>query len=182
MGFSVNKELSWRRKCPIIFPRRKSDPKGSGSLGCCDPLRRFGANSIFPPLLPFWVVFSQAMGGSSSVLSGVWSDFKVEDRAFGSCLSSKVSLKSVVVALVWSTPCVALTRTRAAGNPLPGASGGRVRAGEELGKETFPAAPWWWLLCRGGMGMDWGVCCQKIKCLKPSLPSPLLMFPSLGTS
>lgn len=59
---------------------------------------------------------------------------------------------------------------------------GKVGAQEELGKETFPAAPWWWLLCRGGTGTGWGVCCQKIKCLKPSLASPLLLFSSLGIS
>lgn len=35
-------------------------------------------------------------------------DFEVEEKAFGSCLGTKVSLKSVVV---WSTPCAALAST-----------------------------------------------------------------------
>lgn len=191
----------------------------------------------------------------TSISRGVFTDYvmeqlcalwglSVEDKAFRSCLGTKVSLESVVVALVWSTPCTALTSTgvqleiffqmpvaavcekvSGALRSWKGGSGerweggtrlrsevslalhvselrrecseisaglrgrrgrgvawevflfrsveavaikhlGRVgAAGEELGKETFPAAPWWWLLCRGGTGTDWGACCQKIKCL-----------------
>lgn len=43
-------------------------------------------------------------------LCALWG-LSVEDEAFGSCLGTKVSLESVAVALVWSTPCAALTST-----------------------------------------------------------------------
>lgn len=104
MGFSVvslNKELSWKRKCSIIFPGENLQHalKGQGLWVAVIPS---GSLEPMPSSLPYfhfeWCFLRLQEGAALCYVSV--DDFEVEDKAFGSCLGIKVSLKSVVVALM----------------------------------------------------------------------------------
>lgn len=86
-------------------------------------------------------------------------NFEVEDKAFGRCLGTKVSLKSVAMALMRGTPCVAL--------PLAGAQLGilfqepvAAACEEGVGSVTVPKGKEWREVARRDEAESRGILCS----------------------